>query len=62
MIIKKKILGVIAAVVVTGYSVSALAVTEVQWWHAMGGVNGERVNKIANDFNASQSDYKVVMR
>lgn len=36
------------------------AATEIQWWHAMGGVNGERVNKIANDFNASQSDYKVV--
>jgi len=43
-----------------GYSVSALAATEVQWWHAMGGVNGERVNKIANDFNATQSEYKVV--
>ena len=26
----------------------------------MGGVNGERVNKIASDFNATQSDYKVV--
>jgi len=26
----------------------------------MGGLNGERVNKIANDFNAIQSDYKVV--
>ncbi len=36
------------------------AATEIQWWHAMGGVNGERVNKIADDFNAAQSDYKVV--
>ncbi len=26
----------------------------------MGGVNGERVNKIAADFTATQSDYKVV--
>ena len=34
--------------------------TEIQWWHAMGGLNGERVNRIANDFNATQSDYKVV--
>lgn len=41
-------------------SLSALAATEIQWWHAMGGVNGERVNKIANDFNATQSDFKVV--
>ncbi|MDA1099453.1 MAG: sn-glycerol-3-phosphate ABC transporter substrate-binding protein UgpB [Proteobacteria bacterium] len=39
---------------------SALAATEIQWWHAMGGVNGERVNKIATDFNATQSDYKVM--
>ncbi len=39
---------------------TANAATEVQWWHAMGGVNGERVNKIADDFNASQSDYTVV--
>ena len=38
----------------------ALAATEVQWWHAMGGTNGERINKMAEDFNASQSDYKVV--
>jgi sn-glycerol 3-phosphate transport system substrate-binding protein len=33
---------------------------ELQWWHAMTAVNGERVNKIAADFNASQSEYKVV--
>jgi sn-glycerol 3-phosphate transport system substrate-binding protein len=33
---------------------------ELQWWHAMTAVNGERVNKIAADFNAMQSDYKVV--
>ena len=41
-------------------SAAAHAVTEVQWWHAMGGVNGERVDKIASDFNASQSQYKIV--
>jgi sn-glycerol 3-phosphate transport system substrate-binding protein len=38
----------------------ALAQTEIQWWHAMGGVNGERVEKIANDFNATQNEFKVV--
>ncbi len=41
-------------------SAAAHAVTEVQWWHAKGGVNGERVDKIASDFNASQSQYKIV--
>ncbi len=39
---------------------SAMAQTEIQWWHAMGGANGERVDKIATDFNATQSDYKIV--
>ena len=33
---------------------------ELQWWHAMTSVNADRVNKIAADFNASQSAYKVV--
>lgn len=41
-------------------STSALAQTEIQWWHAMGGANGERVNKIAEDFNALHSDYKLI--
>ncbi|HEX6441758.1 MAG TPA: sn-glycerol-3-phosphate ABC transporter substrate-binding protein UgpB [Stellaceae bacterium] len=33
---------------------------ELQWWHAMTAVNGERINKIAADYNAAQPDYKVV--
>lgn len=41
-------------------STAASAEVEVQWWHAMGGANGERVDKIANDFNATQSKYKIV--
>jgi sn-glycerol 3-phosphate transport system substrate-binding protein len=38
----------------------AQAVTEIQWWHAMTGPNNDVVVKLANDFNASQSDYKIV--
>ena len=38
----------------------AHAVTEIQWWHAMTGGNNDVVNKLAEEFNASQSDYKVV--
>jgi sn-glycerol 3-phosphate transport system substrate-binding protein len=60
MVIKNKILCAFAILLAVSYSASALAATEVQWWHAMGGVNGERVNKIAADFNATQSDYKIV--
>jgi sn-glycerol 3-phosphate transport system substrate-binding protein len=37
----------------------AAAKTEIQWWHAMQGVLGERVNEIAAKFNASQNDYEV---
>ncbi|HEY4473073.1 MAG TPA: sn-glycerol-3-phosphate ABC transporter substrate-binding protein UgpB [Stellaceae bacterium] len=32
---------------------------ELQWWHAMTAINLERVNKLAADFNALQTDYKV---
>jgi sn-glycerol 3-phosphate transport system substrate-binding protein len=46
----------LAAVIAT----PAGAVTEIQWWHAMGGELGQKLEKIANDFNASQTDYKIV--
>lgn len=38
----------------------ALAATEIQWWHAMQGELGREVERIAADFNASQSEYKIV--
>jgi sn-glycerol 3-phosphate transport system substrate-binding protein len=37
----------------------AQAVTEIQWWHSMTGALNDRVDEIANKFNASQKDYKV---
>lgn len=40
-------------------SASALAAIEVEWWHAMGGGLGKKVDEIAADFNASQDDYVV---
>src|SRR3978361_137910 len=53
--------GAVAAVtVVVALTSPAHAVTEIQWWHAMTGGNNDIVNKLAEDFNASQSDYKVV--
>jgi sn-glycerol 3-phosphate transport system substrate-binding protein len=52
------------------FSVSALALvasltaaqaqTEIQWWHAMGGELGQKLEEIVATYNASQSDYKVV--
>jgi sn-glycerol 3-phosphate transport system substrate-binding protein len=50
-------LSVSAAAAMTG---SAVAQTELQWWHAMTGANNDVIVKLAEDFNASQKDYKVV--
>ncbi len=38
---------------------AAQAQTEISWWHAMTGANSEVVDKIASDFNASQTEYVV---
>jgi sn-glycerol 3-phosphate transport system substrate-binding protein len=38
----------------------AFAQTEIQWWHAMGGELGQKVDAIAAGFNATQKDYKIV--
>lgn len=57
---KSGIMGTVLAGMLASAASMAAAQTEVQWWHAMGGANGERVNKIAEDFNASQSDYKLM--
>ena len=48
------------AVAAGAFALPAFAQTEISWWHAMTGANAEVVQKIADDFNASQSDYKVV--
>ncbi|GMQ46873.1 sn-glycerol-3-phosphate ABC transporter substrate-binding protein UgpB [Vibrio sp. 10N] len=47
------------AVAVALMSTNAQAKTEVEWWHAMGGALGQKVNDIAADFNASQDDYEI---
>lgn len=41
---------------------SALAADQpiqLTWWHSMGGDLGKQVNKLADEFNASQDDYSV---
>ncbi len=45
----------------SGVATPALAQTEIQWWHAMTGANNDVVVKLAEEFNASQKDYKVVV-
>jgi len=39
---------------------AAAAQTEINWWHAMGGANGERVDRMAAEFNAMQDEFEVV--
>jgi sn-glycerol 3-phosphate transport system substrate-binding protein len=38
----------------------ALGATEIMWWHAMSGELGRQLDKLAADFNASQSEYRIV--
>jgi len=51
---------VIALAAAGCYSGAASAQTEIQWWHSMGGALGEKLNVLADKFNAGQKDYKVV--
>ena len=55
-----KVAAAAVALSIGGAAGAAFAQTEIQWWHAMGGALGERVNEIAENFNGSQSDYKLV--
>ena len=56
----KTLSAAIGATVAISCAGLANAATEVQWWHAMGGKLGEKVVEIADGFNASQSDYKLM--
>ncbi len=60
MSIMKKLIVPATLAALAGSTAIANAATEIHWWHAMGGTNGDRVNKIADDFNKSQSEYKVI--
>ena len=51
------LLGSAMALAVTG--ASAQAQTEIQWWHAMGGELGQKLEEIVQGFNDSQSEYTV---
>ncbi|MGE0801603.1 MAG: sn-glycerol-3-phosphate ABC transporter substrate-binding protein UgpB [Lautropia sp.] len=51
---------VAAAVGLLGAAAPASAQTEVQFWHSMTGALNDRVNRLVDRFNKSQSAYKVV--
>jgi sn-glycerol 3-phosphate transport system substrate-binding protein len=52
----------IAAISAAAFAIplQAQAQTDIQWWHSMTAVNGEWVNDLAKEFNASQKDYRIV--
>ncbi len=53
------LLSSVAAATLLASAHGAVAQTEIQWWHAMGGNLGETVNQLADGFNKSQTEYKV---
>src|SRR6201994_2595930 len=46
--------------IVVSLTTPAFAVTDIMWWHAMSGELGRQLEKLAADFNASQSEYRIV--
>lgn len=54
---KRGILVVLALALCTGM---VFGQTQIEFWHAMTGKNGDMVQSIADKFNATQSKYKVV--
>jgi sn-glycerol 3-phosphate transport system substrate-binding protein len=54
--------GIAAAVAASlAGTLPAAAQVELQWWHAMTGANNDVVNRLAEEFNASQKEFKVVV-
>jgi sn-glycerol 3-phosphate transport system substrate-binding protein len=47
------------AVALLGLAMQSQAATEIQWWHSMNGKLNDKVNELAEKFNASQKDYHV---
>ena len=50
----------LAAALALAGAAPAAAQTELQWWHAQTGGNAEVISGLADEFNKSQKDYKVV--
>ncbi len=59
---QRRTLGVVRSITVAmllGLAPLAQAATEIQWWHSMTGKLSDKVNELAEKFNASQKDYHV---
>jgi len=54
------LLQLMIVVLAFGVAGPASATTNITWWHAMSGELRKQVERLAADFNASQSEFKVV--
>lgn len=57
--LKKALVMSAGLVAMLAASPTVQAATQIQWWHAMGGENGAKLEEIAKGFNQSQSDYEI---
>lgn len=48
-----------ALTTLTGVAAAQDELTQITWWHAMGGELGERVDQIVSDFNAAQDEVEL---
>jgi sn-glycerol 3-phosphate transport system substrate-binding protein len=55
-----RISALLAAAIALVAASPAYAVTEIAWWHAMSGQLGRQLEKLAADFNATQTEYRIV--
>lgn len=60
MISALRLLPVVVVLAALTFVSKAQAATDIAWWHAMSGELGRQLEKLASDFNASQSDYRIV--
>ena len=55
-----RLLQIAATAAALAFASAANAATDIQLWHAMSGELGRQLEKLASDFNASQSDFRIV--
>jgi len=55
--LKKTVIGTALAL---AFSANAFAVTEIPFWHSMDGELGKEVNSLADRFNQTHPDVKIV--
>src|SRR5215475_10932452 len=55
-----RLLQIVAAFAALAFAAPAGAATDIMLWHAMSGQLGRQLDKLTADFNASQSDYRIV--